>query len=253
MRKQNASIGGPPYSLGDNILVKWLKANHKDIEFISKELTYEANKRTKELQDAIDKLDGSKALYKQQEAVSELWRNLLGKAIVFLKFKDQREKYHDDADYGVERLNKFLKTFRKFEFMLYGAEAERYRDHTAHQLSVFLIGEYLIRKTFKFSSITATEKPKIYKDIEDSITPAEKEAMWCIMALTHDLGIALERITDINPIAEKMLKEFGFINTGGISFSATRQPLDDFVLRLISSDIRQAKVDKEDGYWSEPL
>ncbi|MGD0856789.1 MAG: hypothetical protein ABSA18_13435 [Dehalococcoidia bacterium] len=238
----------PVYSLDDKILVTWLKANYKDIEFISKKLDYEMHRRTQELQDSIDALEESQDLYKQQEAVPRLWRNLLGKAIVYLKFKDDREEYHDDADYGVERLNKFLAAFHEFEYILYGAGVERYRDHVAHQLSVFLIGEYLIRNTFKFSDISVTEKPTEYENIEKSILSEEKEAMWCIMALTHDLGIPLERITDINPIAEKMLKEFGLINTEGISFPATPQPLDDFVLRLISSDIRKVQKDGEVGY-----
>ena len=97
-----------PLTLNDKALISWLKENHHEIKFIEK-LPYEAYERTEKLLSAIDKLNPNEDLIKQPKLVADVWRNLLGKAIVYLKYKDDREKYHDDEDYGVEKLDEFFK------------------------------------------------------------------------------------------------------------------------------------------------
>lgn len=232
------------YQLDDDSLIKWLKNSHKKIVFI-KRLPYEIHERTERLVENIKKLDSDKELYAQKDRVAEIWRDLLGKAIVYLKSRDNREKYHDDEDYGVEKLDDFFRTFRQFEPLLYGAEEERYRDHMAHMLSVFLIGELLIRDTIGFDKIDVGDKdfPKSGK-----ISANEKEAMWCITSLTHDLGIALERIVTINPKARGMLEKFGIINMQDLSYPFLRLPLHDFAIQFISSDLVPPAGKKQRGY-----
>ena len=163
-----------------------------------------------------------------------MWRNLFGKAIVYLKSKDGREEYHDDEDYGVDKLNKFFETFSQFEPLLYGAE-ERYRDHMKHVLSVFLIGEFLIRNTIGFGNINIGDSDFPI----GTISADEKEAMWCVMSLAHDLGIPLEKIPRINEKVEKMLTQFGIIGAQGISYPYICSPMDEFTIRFISSDLRK--------------
>ncbi len=225
--------GQGSYQLNDRFLIEWLKKHHEDIAFTAK-LPYEVHGRTEKLVVAIDKLDSNEELYKQKDEVAEIWRNLIGKAIVYLKSQDGREKYHDDEDYGVEKLDEFFKTFREFESLLYGAQEERYRDHMAHMLSVFLVGEFLIRGTIGFDEIDVNDKdfPE-----DKKISVDEKEAMWCIISLTHDLGIALERIVDISPKAKDMLAKFGIINMQELSYPFLRLPLHDFAIQFISSDL----------------
>ncbi len=223
--------------LSDKTLVSWIKKEYKNIPFISTRLSHETHERTTNLFSAIESLDEDKALYQQTSEVSEVWRNLLGKAIVFLKYSDRREIHHDDEDYGVEKLDKLFKTFREFEPLLYGAEDARYRDHIAHMFSVFLAGDFLVRSSFGFNNIEIANEQSLGPEDEDKITDNEKEAMWCVMALTHDLGIALEKITDINPKVRDMLKEFGVINMQDIAYPVNSLPLDEFGLRLISSDL----------------
>jgi len=232
------------YQLDDRYLIEWLKNNRKKIGFIRK-LRHEIHGRTERLAKTIEKLDSNKELYSQKDEVAETWRDLLGKAIVYLKSQDEREKYHDDEDYGVEKLDDFFKTFREFESLLYGAEEERYRDHMAHMLSVFLIGELLIRATIGFDKIDVGDKdfPKRGK-----ISANEKEAMWCIMSLTHDLGIALERIAEISPKAKGMLTKFGITDMQELSYPFLRLPLHDFAIQFISSDLVPPAGKKQRGY-----
>lgn len=221
-------------SINDPELINWFKSNYKRIDFIIQR-KYDSYGRADKLFEAIKKLKPDKELYLQKDEVTEIWRNLVGKAIIYLKSKDEREKYHDGEDYGVEKLSDFYKGFRKFEPLLYGAEEERYRDHMAHMLSVFLLGEYLIRETIGFNKIDVDDKnlPK-----NNRIRAGEKEAMWCIMSLTHDLGVALEKIPIISSGATDMLEEHGIIDRQALSFQFPRQPLHDSLIQFISSDLR---------------
>jgi len=228
-----------PYQLNDRFLIDWLKSNYQDITFITTQLAYEAHERTKKLVGTIEKLTSDEFLYKQKDEVTEIWRDLIGKAIVYLKFRDEREEHHDDEDYGVEKLDEFFKTFREFERLLYAEE--RYRDHMAHMLSVFLLGEYLLRETIGFEKINVGDEL-----LEDKkISAEEKEAMWCIMALTHDLGMALEKVAVINPKVKDMLEKFGIINMQELSFPFFVSPLHDFTIRFISSDLQPLAGDRK--------
>ncbi len=214
-------------------LIKWLKSHYSKIAFMNahKNLKYEAHERTDRLHAAIRNLQEQK-LSEQPEYVMEVWRFLFGKAIVYLKYRDTREMIHDDEDYGVETLYEFFKTFKEFQPLLYGASEARYRDHITHMLTVFLIGEYLIHESIKFNSIDVG-----VGNFPINIDNDEKEAMWCIIALTHDLGIPLEKIPDINKKIREMLTQFEILNIEEISYPLICLPVDELGIRLISSDI----------------
>lgn len=221
--------------ISDAILIDWLQKNFKDIGFIGR-LEFDSYGRNERLSDDIGNLKGDQLLHKQKYLILPIWRNLVENAIVYLKSKDDRETYHDDEAYGVERLYKFFEAFRDFEGLLYGAEEERYRDHMSHMFSVFLLGEYLIKKRITFEKIDVGDK-----DLPDDqkITADEKEAMWCIMSLTHDLGYALQTIPSISRKARDMLEEFGIINIQDLAYGFPRQPLHDFMIQFISSNLQR--------------
>lgn len=224
-----------PLTIDDAFLIKWLKDNFNDIGFINQLKIHKLDTRERidQLSKDVVNLDSGKSLYEQRKQVLKLWRNLVENAIVYLKSEDTRELYHDDESYGVEELYEFFKTLSDFESLLYGARPG-YREHISHMFSVFLLGECLIRETFGFRKIDVGDAalPEGQKILEN-----EKEAMWCIMALTHDLGIALQDVRDINPKARDMLKKFGIIDMQQLSYSFPRQPLHDFMLQLISSTL----------------
>lgn len=134
----------------------------------------------------ITELNADVELHLQAEELNDIWKRLLEDAIIFLKSNDKREEYHDTTTMGSDKLHKFLKGYSKFEPILYGAVAN-YRDHIAHVFRIFSLGEYIVRQVFGFENLTND-----YEDLE--ISPDEKEAIWCIIALTHDLGMPLQAI-----------------------------------------------------------
>jgi hypothetical protein len=224
-----------PLTIDDTFLIKWLQGNFEDIGFINevKLRKLDTRGRIDQLSDDVRNLNSGKSLYGQRDQVLKLWRNLVENAIVYLKSEDTRELYRDDESYGVEELYEFFETLSDFESLLYGARPG-YREHISHMFSVFLLGECLIRETFGFRKIDVGDAalPEGQKILEN-----EKEAMWCIMSLTHDLGIALQDIRDVNPKARAMLKKFGIMDMQQLSYSFPRQPLHDFMLQLISSTL----------------
>lgn len=231
-------------AITDDFLVREFKRNAKNIAFINYEPKLARFQRRKHLLEKIDALSEEPDLYRQQQAVFAIWTYLVESAIVYLKSQDQREEpYHDDAAYGVRKLTEFFKAFQEFEPLLYGAEGELYREHITHMFSVFLLGDYLIRKGIGFDKVIVGD-PEL--SIGEKILDSEKEAMWCIISLTHDLGYALEGIPLISPKARKMLEAFGLAGTiQELSYWFPQRPLHDLLLNFISSDL--LKHPREEG------
>jgi hypothetical protein len=233
MSKSKISL---PRTISDAFLIREFKKNSKHIEFIRYKPKHEREQRSKLLLQRIASLRENILLHKQREDVIDIWRYLIENAIVYLKSKDSREEYgHDDAAYGVSKLADFFRKFHEFEPLLYGAEKELYRDHITHMFSVFLLGDYLIRNYIKFDEVEIDTKAL---PISEGIKADEKEAMWCIMSLTHDLGYPLEGIPRISPKARTMLEAFGLVGSiQELSYSFPQRPLHDMLLKFISSDL----------------
>lgn len=138
--------------------------------------------------------------------------------------------YHDRVTMGTEKLCDFLNEFQKFEPILYGS-VPNYRDHIAHVLRVYFLGHYLIRNAIGFENISFSRS--------DFVSAPEKEAMWCIIALTHDLGVSLEKVQDINQKVRSMLQKFGNIPVQEIGYSYFAQfgAFSEFAVKFMSSDI----------------
>lgn len=177
------------------------------------------------------------------DEIHVLWKDLLGDAIIYLKRKDKREFRNvkkkprpDKVAFGVDDLYKYFEKYREFEALLYGAD-RFYRDHIMHVFKVWLIGNWLIEK---FNS-------KIHWDIEKisrknkglDISNEEVSAMWCIIALTHDLGYPLDKIEKVKDKIEAMMAYFGGTGTSGPGFQipAHHHFINDFILQFISSKL----------------
>lgn len=225
-------------------IVEWFKENCDKIKFIDKSGEYptQATYLKGDTKDLIKRLDETKVLHapKNVRVIVELWKNLLGDAIIYLKSEDTREQYHDGEIFGTDNLYNILKEFRKFERMLYGA-TEYYRDHITHVFRVFLLGEYLIKKKFGFNKVDVADDKELKIDIYDD----EKEAMWCVMSLTHDIGYALQNIDKINDKVSHMIKQYGKASVQELTylFPPQRKAIDDFVLKFISSNLVANKKD----------
>jgi len=193
-----------------------------------------------------------------------LWRELLIDAIHALKVRDKREKAQiqnfDVSDenkktrarpqnvYGISALWEYFEALTEFERVLYGSQAS-YRDHVIHMLRVWLVGVYILTG---FSSVEDLEihlapgKPQSKDAVSTAcaVTPEERWAMWTVAALCHDLGYPLEKTHRINDEIDRMLSHFGNISSGRYtySFQTQHRSLNEIMLRLVSSKVRQIKA-----------
>ena len=152
--------------------------------------------------------------HKVHVIVERLWQKLTSCALNSI----------DPNSKGNSKLFKYLKEATKFEDLLYGLE-DYYRDHTLHSLWVYLIGDNLL--SGKLSEIY--EKPNwyLFNDLkkEESIyddnlirfsnmtkemvcheVNKHKDAIWCIIALCHDLGYSLAKLDKLNERVQKVLE-----------------------------------------------
>lgn len=184
--------------------------------------------------------------------IHDLWKELLSDAIIYLKRKDKREfgdvdqmPELDKVAFGVEDLYKYFEEYRGFEALLYGAD-RFYRDHIMHVFRVWLIGIWLIEK---FES-------KTHWDFEETnrkngvftISNDEVSAMWCIIALTHDLGYPLDKIEKVRNKIEAMMTYFGGVGSSEPAFQIPTHHhfINDFILQFISSKLIPNKESGEE-------
>ncbi len=178
---------------------------------------------------------------------------------------EKQEVYNKitESSLGVYNLKDYFKQFISFERLLYGAE-QFYRDHVYHLIRVWLIGQYILSKKinakdkfgieinesdYKFTDYKKQYKndPKIYTSkhiLKSSKNPdlyyeGEEDAIWCLIALTHDLGYPLSKVEDINVSIKKMMQYFAKTGLEEFSFSFPQQNqfINDALLEYISSKI----------------
>lgn len=169
----------------------------------------------------------------------KLWPNFVRYAIQFLRIKDKRDLGALKFDLGVKNLMKYFKEFSKFEELLYGID-EYYRDHSLHVFRVYLLGEYLTQKHLKgYDNISILNKPKDKPEAKILIEESEKEALWCITALCHDLGYPLQKLEALNKRLVKILNFYGTSNYNPLRYGLPLEGivLDKYIIKLISSRI----------------
>jgi hypothetical protein len=144
----------------------------------------------------------------------ELWEQLISAAL---------NDIHREPK-GNSQIFEYSKAATEFEELLYGLEGH-YRDHTLHSLWVYLLGEHILRDLIP--DIHADLNWYLYNDVEkdkteysrklmDDARKKEKDlckkvserrdAIWCIMALCHDLGYSLEKLGKLNEKVRNVLK-----------------------------------------------
>lgn len=132
----------------------------------------------------------------------------------------------DPDSKGNSELFEYLDAAANFEELLYGLE-EYYRDHTLHSLWVYFIGEHILRDLlpemhnnlnwYLFNDIESEKKLYSQKLITNSknkekalckAVNEKRDAIWCIMALCHDLGYSLSKLDNLNEKVKNVLKFF---------------------------------------------
>ncbi|KKL93429.1 hypothetical protein LCGC14_1874800 [marine sediment metagenome] len=194
--------------------------------------------------DLSDFLDWNKV----HELGQELWTDLMKAAIVAI---DPNAKGHS-------ALLEYLDAATKFEDVLYGLE-EFYRDHTLHSLWVYLIGVKLMGKEGGIKTIAQNLNWYIYNDVREkehdeplvswacveeirlnAEIQKKKDAIWCIMALCHDLGYSLAKLEKLNEKVQAVLKFYDVSDFRhvGYTLDLEHQYLVTQCLELMAMDVR---------------
>ena len=190
----------------------------------------------------LDKIsDDAFDIFRFKKNLMKLWKEMLEKSIICLRYFDAREPFKEHEDkvpyaYGVEKLYNYFLKYNNFEKMLYGG-SEYYRDHMIHVFRVWIIGtDMLLRENAKFLNSI-----KISDDFD--INGYEKVSIWTIIALTHDLGYPLEKSLQIIDKTKDMMKCFiqNPVLNLDLSFSGVQNTMNDFVLRFMSSKMWKVK------------
>lgn len=186
---------------------------------------------------------------------------------------DYSKEFRKHHCYGMPELTSYFKDFGNFEGLLFGS-SERYRDHLVHPFAVWLTG-ILVLDTFgehfglqtcpNDLHVTLTTHIKAmppscdYCDncqdkeadqkIEDKrdtclyVSCAELGAMWTIIALTHDVGYPLEKVSSITDQIAKMMSHFGRGGFNKSDFAFQSQHIQSIrtLNRILSSKVSRVK------------
>jgi len=230
----------------DKEKINFLKKS-SDRENISKQVEELKNKH---FSDGGRKNRGEEDWYQLHEDGTTLWRDLASCALNDI----------DENSKGNSKLFEFLKAATEFEDLLYGLEPY-YRDHTLHSLWVYLIGEYIIRELipknhkgmnwYLYNDIDHDQKkydyPKeLVKEAEEQEkkfvgrVAKHKDAIWCIIALCHDLGYSLEKLKNLNEKVQAVLKFYDVpdFKHVGYSLDIEHQYILSQFLELMAMDVR---------------
>lgn len=254
--------------LNDDVLSKIASSDKNKLPFISKESKNVLKEYIKERHFDSD-----------HTVAKNVWKNLLIDAITILKINDSREIIYNDtqndlnkfienfslirksSSYGIDELDSYFDDFIKFESVLYGMDSH-YRDHVDHVLQVWAMGVsllthydfisndiYNIKKdiNFNFDLIVEGEEKGLEK--EKIISKSELWSMWTIIALCHDLGYPIEKASQINSQAKKIITHFGNMQFTELdyNFNIFNTFLLDKFLNVISSKAR-IEEQNEDKY-----
>lgn len=216
--------------------------------FQDAEIAKEENKQSKVGKSLSDFIEA----HKVHSIGRELWERLCSLSLNLI----------DPSSKGNSILFEYLEEATKFEDILYGLEMY-YRDHTLHSLWVYFIGEYIMRGTLK-NLIDKDFNWYLYNDIKkdqekynyptellnhsinttynEIITQVNefRDAIWCIIALCHDLGYSLEKLAILNSKVENVLKFYSISNQNNIGYflDIEHQFLVSQFLELMAMDVR---------------
>jgi hypothetical protein len=173
----------------------------------------------KTLKDMLSKIQETEEIHDKIEEAKKIWKLLFEHSMTYID-KDKQ---------GYDTLFKYFDEFVNFEELIFASDSY-YRDHTLHCLWVYFLGEYFFHKpefsyllqnfnrNFKVSAHACTH----FRDLEasnifsglcailDRISEMIQfeDSMRCVIALTHDLGYPLKKITEINESIGKILPYF---------------------------------------------
>lgn len=216
--------------LREDAIVDFFKKELRNIKFLP-----EAN--YPDIEQRLDILaDSGEKRYRKTEAARWIWKLFVEKSLSDIT--DNLRGYHE--------LCRYFDEFADYENLLFALD-KNHRDHVIHSIWVMLLGLYL-RKTFAplknidYEVILPNfykQKEKVVKAIKRTkdITKEHETSLWCLIALTHDLGYPIQKTTNANELMAKMVSNFGFLEQKDFrySFTIVHQTAISELLNIVSS------------------
>lgn len=203
----------------------------------------------------VEKLKDAGDMHDKIQIAKDLWKSLFEASM----------SYIDPDRRGYDELFKYFDEYVNFEELIFASDSF-YRDHTLHCLWVYFLGEYLT-KTDKYKGLfcninigmrNIVNIGKILKEsilapnFQQAISLASmfdvynyNDSVWCISALTHDLGYPIKKINKINRSIGKVLPYFALDNYTEFNFnySSSQQQYIESFIKLMTMDITISSVD----------
>jgi len=216
--------------LREDAIVDFFKKELSAIKFVP-----EAN--YPDIEQRLDILaDSGEKRYRKTEAARWIWKFFVEKSLSDIT--DNLRGYHE--------LCRYFDEFADYENLLFALD-KNHRDHVIHSIWVMLLGLYL-RKTFAplknidYEVILPNFYKKQGKVVEaikrtQNITKEHETSLWCLIALTHDLGYPIQKTTNANELMAKMVSNFGFLEQKDFrySFTIVHQTAISELLNIVSS------------------
>ena len=247
----------PDHYLDDEFLINFTLEEFRNLKFLTREENaHKVKKLLMELSENETRLRNKnlherfipKSQQKKIEIIKELWELLLREALYCLRNKDPEDPRTFKQDFGLIEIKQYFEKFSEFEEVLHGTD-RYYRDHSLHVVRVFFLGFFLLNSKAYKTDINFNKIEILDSELKDRVLSIEEiQAIWVIISLTHDLGYPIEKIGQIN---EKITGLINYYGPSGIEEFKYHSPLqnqflNDFILKFISSKLKQNKDKK--GY-----
>lgn len=208
------------------------------------------------IKENITKLRVAEDMHDKIQIAKNLWKSLFTASMS-----------HIDSDMrGYDELFTYFDEYVNFEELIFASDSF-YRDHTLHCLWVYFLGEYLT-KNEEFSQlfnkldleaytlgnlISLLEKSSLAEVLKEIVDFGHavnvlkyKDSIWCVTALTHDLGYPIKKIYKINNSIGKVLPYFSLENYNEFNFSynPTQQHFVENFIKLMTTNLTFSSTDR---------
>lgn len=201
------------------------------------------------IKENIEQLSVTENMNDKIEISKRLWKLLFEAAM----------SYIDPDKRGYDELFKYFDEYVEFEELIFASDSF-YRDHTFHCLWVYFLGEYITKtKEYEFLFKNLNQQADTFKAMREvfeqtgikekiqefdyaigEFIKSEKyqDSIYCIAALTHDLGYPLKKIGKINKSISKVLPYFAINNFNEFNFhfdNTQKSNIDSFIEMIADS------------------
>lgn len=216
--------------LREDALIDSFKKELADIKFIDSS-DYENIERRLDII-----IDNKEERTSKAEAAKWIWR---------LFFKKSLSSITNNLR-GSHEICTYFEHYVDYENLLFAID-KNHRDHTIHTFWVMLLGLFLRKKYGRFfvpdwgeviaNLCSPPSKAKAMVEKTKDLLKTWEIALWCLIAITHDLGYPIQKTRNANETMADMIKNFGFLRQQDFDYNFTiiHQTAIEELLRIISS------------------